>query len=316
MKKVTFGIVNCNRLFYLKSCLESLVDTTMSYPVGYKELIVVDNASVEQGTREYLIELEDRGFTVVRKRDRNPANEFAIGLNTVLEKSTGDYVCLLQGDMQFVLNDWLTDVVDFYDKNIDVVGSVMLDAQRRSRLLANIQLMQQFSNDRQPTSGKNVFFGDMSRGPVGAAGDVVFSRQVLEQIGPWNEKNTNHEGSMDSETEMRVRVDQLVKDGKMPRYVMALSSVPQSVAIYTDPRGTQGRVRGNKRYGKYWQAKDSSGWKYYDYVKESDFSLSRLNSIEDLARPIGFAAPVDFDGNWLKNPVRPETASSDDWVAL
>ena len=48
MKKVTFGIVNCNRLFYLKSCLESLIDTTQNYE--NKELIVIDNASVEPGT--------------------------------------------------------------------------------------------------------------------------------------------------------------------------------------------------------------------------------------------------------------------------
>ena len=49
--KVSFGIVNYNRLFYLKSCLESIVDCTFDYP--NTEIIDVDNASVEEGTDEY-----------------------------------------------------------------------------------------------------------------------------------------------------------------------------------------------------------------------------------------------------------------------
>ena len=51
MKKVTFGIVNCNRLFYLKSCLESLIDTTQNYE--NKELIVIfaGNKSVKEASR-------------------------------------------------------------------------------------------------------------------------------------------------------------------------------------------------------------------------------------------------------------------------
>ena len=52
LPKVSFGLVNCNRLFYLRSCLESLIHCTQDYP--NKEIIVVDNASVESGTDEYL----------------------------------------------------------------------------------------------------------------------------------------------------------------------------------------------------------------------------------------------------------------------
>ena len=137
MKKVTFGIVNCNRLFYLKSCLESVIDTTRTY--HNKEIIVVDNASVEPGTEEYLNDIESRGVKVIRKLQRNYANEFAIGLNTIISESTGDYLCLLQGDMQFVLDNWLQEVVDFYDKNIDIVGSVVLDAQRSEEHTSELQ---------------------------------------------------------------------------------------------------------------------------------------------------------------------------------
>lgn len=312
--KVTFGIVNCNRLFYLKSCIESLFETTAEY--SNKQFIVVDNASVEPGTKDYLDELEKKGVEIVRQPSRDYSNEFARGLNTIVEKSSGEYVCLLQGDMQFILKNWLNDVIDFYERNSDVVGSVILDAQRRVRLTSNASNILQFSKDRQPSSGKNIFFGDMSRGHVGAAGDVVFKRSVLEQIGPWNEKNVNHEGELDSETDMRERVKKLVESGAIPNYVMAISSVPAAVGIFTDPRGTQGRIRGNRRYGHYWKAKDPSGWKYYELIDTSGFDLTSPNGIEAVARPIGFNNPVDFNGDWLKNPIRPETAAQEDWVEL
>jgi len=311
MKKVTFGIVNCNRLFYLKSCLESLLDTTKNYQ--NKEVFVVDNASVENGTKEYLEEIESRGVKVFRKSERNPANEFAIGLNTIISNASGDYLCMLQGDMQFVLPDWLHDVVSFYDKNLDVVGNIMLDAQRR--ITHNNHQIVRFPDERQ-TSGKNTFFADLSRNPICGAADVVYSRQVIEQIAPWHEKNINHEGTLDSETAMLTKVRNLISEGKIPKYVTALSSVPQSIAIYTDSRGTQGRVRGNRRYGDYWPAKDVSGWKYYEYISEKEFDKSKVNSIEEVVKPIGFSKFMDNSGNWLKNPIKPENSSESDYVLL
>lgn len=312
MKKVTFGIVNCNRLFYFKSCLESLLDTTKDYE--NKEIIVVDNASVEQGTTEYLHDLETRGITVIRKIERNFANEFAIGLNTIVSKATGDYVCMLQGDAQFVLDCWLHDVINFYEKNLDVVGSFLLDAQRA--ITHSSHKIYRFPEDRSPVFSRNTFFANISRDPISPAADALYSRKVIEQIAPWHEKNINHEGGMDSENEMRYKVNKLISEEKIPRYVTALSSIPQAIAIYTDPRGTQGRVRGNRRYGKYWQAKDETRWKYYDYINAFDYDLTKPNSIEIVAKPIGFKKPLDEKGNWLKNPIRPETATQEDWVEL
>ncbi len=58
MPKVSFGFINCNRLHYLRSCLESFLVCTEDYP--NKEIIVVDNASTEDGTDEYLEELRER----------------------------------------------------------------------------------------------------------------------------------------------------------------------------------------------------------------------------------------------------------------
>jgi glycosyltransferase involved in cell wall biosynthesis len=296
----------------MKSCIESLLDTTKDYE--NKELIVVDNASIEAGTSEYLQSLQERGFNVIRRLERDPANEYAIGLNQITNHASGDYVCMLQGDMQFVVNNWLHEVVEFYDLNLDVVGSYMFDAQRRMTIASHD--VKQFNPNRHPKSVKNRYFADLSRDPIAPAADAMYSRRVLEQIAPWSERNVNHEGSLDSENEMRFRIKELMSSGKMQKYMTAFSAVPQSIAIYTDPRGTQGRVRGNKRYGQYWEAKDETRWKYYEYVNVEDFDVNSPRSIEEVAKPIGFQKMLDERGNWLKNPIRPETAKNDDWIEL
>ena len=91
LPRVTFGIVNCNRLFYLKSCLESLIHCTEDYK--NKEIILVDNASIEEGTKEYLQKKEEQGVRVFRQEKRDPANEFAKALNIIVRETTGDYIC-------------------------------------------------------------------------------------------------------------------------------------------------------------------------------------------------------------------------------
>ena len=112
---VTFGFVNCNRLFYLKSCIESFIETTMDYPE--KQIIVVDNASIEGGTEEYLDSLRERGFLVISQKERDPSNEYAKALNLIAENAVGDYVALIPADMQFVVKGgWLKEYVEFYNK--------------------------------------------------------------------------------------------------------------------------------------------------------------------------------------------------------
>ena len=127
---VTFGIVNCNRLYYLKSCLESFLFCTQDYP--NKEIIIVDNASIEEGTEEYLKEKENQGFKIIRNSKRDPSNEFARGLNRVWRESKGEYVIITQGDMQFILkNKWLHRYVELFQANQQNIGCITFDAQRK-----------------------------------------------------------------------------------------------------------------------------------------------------------------------------------------
>ena len=117
-------MVNCNRLFYLKSCLESLIECTEDYP--NKEIIVIDNASQEKGTNEYLDSIESNLVKVYRTKERDPSNEYARGLNTICEKSDGEFVMLLEGDCQFIVRGgWLKQYVKFFTENSELTGSIV-----------------------------------------------------------------------------------------------------------------------------------------------------------------------------------------------
>jgi hypothetical protein len=85
----------------------------------------------------------------------------------------------------------------------------------------------------------------------------------------------------------------------------ALFEVPVLAEIITDPKGTQARVRGNRRYGRYLPPPHPPF--YYRMWSEAEArALPRRQSalaFEDIVQPLGFELPYDADGNRLKNPL-------------
>jgi len=318
LPKVTFGITNCNRLYYLQSCLESLLYCTEDYP--NKEIIIIDNASIEKGTDEYLKEKESQGHTVVRQLERDPANEFAKALNIVANAATGDFICPLQGDMQFIIkSQWLHKYVEYYTKHHNNLGCIMLDAQRNITnknhapygITEEQKTKQIFNKDYE-------FVLDLKRNPVSGAGDVMYSKAVLEKIAPWVTSNDKHEGGEDSETKMLQKVQTIIQSEGLKLYT-AVPMIPPAAAIFTDPRGTNARVRGMRRYGKYFAPKqDFMYYKVHNYDDALDkFSNStKPIGLEDIITTIGYPLPIDQYGQWLKNPIDPATATKNDYVEL
>ena len=310
--KVTFGFVNCNRLYYLRSCIESLLLSTEDFES--KELIIIDNASVEEGTEDYLASLENRGFTVVRREARDPANEFAQGLNTICELARGEFVVPLQGDMQFVLtHGWLHEYVKYAEEHADLVGCITLDAQR-----AVTNSSHKFAMDTSYESNYQ-FVVNFDRDPIAGAADVFYPKAVLDVIFPWHVQNEKHEGGNDSETAMLQKVRELIKTGEL-QWHSIMPIIPPAIAINTDPRGTNARVRGNCRYGQYWPPKEDN-YRYYEFV-DFDHATETVAgrqfpvSIEEIVEPVGFHKFVDEHGHWLKNPIRPEEAHPGEYEEL
>ena len=319
MKKidVTFGIVNCNRLEYLKICVESLIFCTDDY--DSKEIIIIDNASIEEGTLEYLEQKEAQGIRVIRQEKRDPSNEFAKALNILCKEAKGDFIAPVQGDMQFLVKgSWLKEYVNFFRKYEDYIGCILFDAQRQIRINSSSP----FGLLEESIMNKDFrFYVDTKRPPLHGAADCMYSKKVLEKIFPWSEKNDSHEGGGDSETKMLEKISKMLESGEIgPNLFTLVPQIPVSAGIYTDPRGTNARVRGNIRYGKYWPPKED--FRYYEIFEYSEVIESKNTSggapfsIEKMAIPIGWDQPIDNQGNWLKNPIDPLNCEKTDYVAL
>jgi len=296
MPKVTFAFINCNRLHYLRSCLESFLVCSEDY--SNKEIIVVDNASTEDGTDEYLEELKERGHKVFRQQQRDPANEYAKALNIVVENATGKYVAPIPADVQFVIKGgWLKEYVEFFEKYEDTTGCISFDAQRRVRNQAGT-----YSNTLGSSDYK--FLYHYNRNPVMGAMNCMVSKEMLDMIYPWHIQNSSHEGGEDSETKMLAKINNILKTKALTVFYSA-PVIPSSVAIFNE-KGGNARVRGGKRYGDYWPPPDDpKGVNYYKIHEFEDLvekyeDLETPVGIEDIAEAIGWKLPLDTDGAWIK----------------
>ena len=293
--KVSFGIINYNRLFYLKSCAESLMESVKDYPDV--EFICIDDNSKEPGTQEYLQSLKDRGWIVVNQENyrkltkksinaiKDVIDEFSSALNLFYQLSSGELLAPLQGDLQFIRKGWLKEYVDLFSGRNDVFA-IMFDAQRRTRL--------EGSTFEKVDSGSGVFAVEKGRGIPGA-GDCLYNREVLNALGGW------HVGLQHNAEEIFTEMGGSVFNNSKKVYV---PWSPPAAVIFTDPRGTNGRVRGNKRFGLYWEAlKDN---RYYQWIEKDSIphNNNRPASIEEVVVANGgWELPIDENGNWKKNPI-------------
>lgn len=296
LPKVTFAFVNCNRLHYLRSCLESFLCCTEDYP--NKEIIVVDNASTEDGTDEYLDELKNRKFKVFVQEQRDPANEYAKALNIIAENATGDFVAPIPADVQFVVKGgWLKEYVEFFQKYEDTTGCISFDAQRKVRNSKGTYSNLLGDNDFK-------FLYHFNRNPVMGAMNCMVTKEMLDTIYPWDENNASHEGGGDSETKMLKKVEKLVKSKGMTIFY-ASPVIPVSIGIFND-KGGNARVRGSLRFGDYWSPPgDPSGVCYYkihefEKITEKHLEQPHPTPIEEISESIGWNLPIDKDGHWIK----------------
>ena len=91
----------------LKTCLDSLFALT-DYPIF--EVIVVNNQSVEPETLKYFESLTDSRIRILDYP--KPFNYSAIN-NYAVSQAKGDFVCLLNNDIEVIHADWLSQMMSF-----------------------------------------------------------------------------------------------------------------------------------------------------------------------------------------------------------
>jgi glycosyltransferase involved in cell wall biosynthesis/LmbE family N-acetylglucosaminyl deacetylase len=116
--KVTIIIPTRDKATLLKTCIDSIRAKT-SY-TNY-EIIVMDNGSSEAATFELFDQLKVTGVRIIR--DDSPFNYAALNNHAVLH-SQGQYICLMNNDIEIISMDWLEEMVSFASQpGIGAVGA-------------------------------------------------------------------------------------------------------------------------------------------------------------------------------------------------
>lgn len=110
---ITCLIVNLNCLNHVKNLINDLKKQTFKD----FEIIMVDQNSIESGTKEYLESLKNNNNIKIIYNDYNkPLNKI---WNEVIKASETDYVAFLNNDIRIPSN-FLHDTVDIFNKERDV----------------------------------------------------------------------------------------------------------------------------------------------------------------------------------------------------
>lgn len=313
---LTVGIVGCNRLHYLRALVESM---RAALPLDRVQCIVVDNASVEPGLREYLDGLDFVEHKVFRA-ERSPATEAATALNTIIELTAAPRVLLLTDDVQFIVRgtQWFDGAIEIATRNTDV-GSIMPIALRRPTLakyfdsgLAHWLAPGRFPPRRRSADGTTgvVLFPRSEIGMTHSALGIT-PIEMWRRIGPFRAgaSQTLMDAGGGAEDDM---VRRYRGSGITAR--KALLETPVLAEIITDPSGTQARVRGNRRYGRYFAP--PQGGSYYRIWSEVEAAArpraGSATSFEEIVVPLGFELPYDSRGDRLKGTLGPN--DSFEWL--
>jgi len=293
---LTVGVISCNKLHYLKACIRSFQETN-SYP--NVEWIIVDNASSEPGTREYIESLDFVTHKIFQE-ERNPTNEEAIAKNLMLERASGQYLFMLLDDHQIVTRyNYLQEMIDIVDHEGRGVTQVVQALQRRSRVMEEMAI----ALPRRTRSGAEYYYMD---GMPIVVGGCFAHMDFWRRFGRFVEDSEKF-GGVEEEAIHRTRTAWRWRLRKPKR---CLQRVPISLAIVTDPRGYDVKIRGYQRIGIYEPPNPDTGL-YYQILDLEEIetlkNLSRMAAIEDVLRAQpGVNLPMDDSGNWIKAGRPPE----------
>jgi GT2 family glycosyltransferase len=118
---VSIVIPTRNRAALLRACIESILAADTG-PV--EEIIVVDNASTDPDTLDYLERIDGSAARVLRLG--GPFNYSHVN-NRAIDIARGQNVCLLNNDIEVVTKDWLIEMMlRLADSEVGAVGALLI----------------------------------------------------------------------------------------------------------------------------------------------------------------------------------------------
>jgi len=112
-KKLAIGIININNLKYTKDCIDDLLKQNNNDFT----ITLVDQGSIEKGTKSYLREVEKHdNINVIRNKENISINKI---YNEFTKNENSEYICILNNDVRLTDN-YVDDTINILDNNPDV----------------------------------------------------------------------------------------------------------------------------------------------------------------------------------------------------
>ena len=170
--KISIIIQTCDRVFYLKRCLESIESKT-TYE-NY-EIILIENNSKDPGTFDYYEEIKERWSNIrilyyKEKWNWSAANNFGV------RAASGDYYLLLNNDTEVITPDWIEEMLMYAQRpDVGAVGAMLYYPNNRIQHAGVILGL----NGR--AAGHAV--RDEPRGAYGYAGRLLYAQDMTAVTG-------------------------------------------------------------------------------------------------------------------------------------
>ena len=287
MTKLTIGVTSCNRSYYTKSILTSLKDVVACDNI---QLIVVDNASSENGLCDYLVSCDFIDSLILRK-DRNWINDEYIAKNIIIEQAKHDIILFLQDDAQFVGNKaMLINYVNDFAHITNAKCMSMIGVRK-------VSISEKFDFSRGISSANGSKYWCRLDNHFTTTG--LFKKELFEKLGhypvSWKENDSYWGKSEDYYHKLTLQ--------KCPDQYALEAHVPLFAGIWNDPRGYYSIIRRNRRYGHYIPPQHESGL-YYSMLTQDRINTLMKNDIPasftDITIPLNWDYPRTPDGDQVK----------------
>lgn len=125
--KVSIVIPNMDHIEYLSKCIESILKSTY---FNY-EIVIVENNSKQKATFEYYEKISSKYKQIkIAKFEINYFNYSAI-VNFGVENATGEYVILLNNDIEIISEDWIEQMLMYAQRpDVGICGAKLYFSDR------------------------------------------------------------------------------------------------------------------------------------------------------------------------------------------
>lgn len=279
MKKILFNLITCNRFYYFKNCLESIVKCV---DLDKVKLLVCDNNTIEPGFDEYLdrasllYDIEVKKFKDRTKNELYRAMMWGVEFAKINEYQIIDFI---QDDFQYLYeyDKHLDDVDRLFDKHPELVQvNVNMGWRRKAAKIGKIKVIE----------SKGTKYGVLlNKVPC----DNGFTRvSVYDKIGPYPDASISwgHGGKDRYRNKLNGEI-WFGKQCKKRGLQRALTYMPNCGMMFDCAY-----VRGDERFGRYFSPPGHFYIKMLDDDRISDIRRKhnkvKYSFIEEFCEPDGW----------------------------